>query len=317
MPRKLLIVYNAESSRYELVQKEVVEPARKLAGWLVGKYVVTADGFEQDLTKLMRVLADGDLVVAAGGDGTATMVANCIMRSGKDVTLAVLGYGNFNDLAKTLKTRRMQRKGDRTEGGIAEVAEAFKAGKVQEIWPLEVKVNGKHWRYAICYLTLGLFAESTEVFDEEKVRRQLQQGRRSLVFSWWNLVKWYFKNRHQRVFVPEFTLNGRKMPTDVTDYLAVNGPHMAGMMRGGNWYLEPKEFASGVGRLSSFWRLSSLMMKSILRQVPVASTEGDVLEFVRPGSVEAQAEGEYQKLENVQKIEVRKATKALKVIKLK
>lgn len=316
MPRKLLIIYNSESSRYELVQKEVIEPARNLAGWMVGKYVVTAEGFEEDLAKLMRVLSDGDLVVAAGGDGTATMVANCIMRSEKDVTLGVLGYGNFNDLAKTLKTRRARWKGDRIEGGIAEVTEAFKAGKVREIWPLDVRVNGKHWRYAICYLTLGLFAESTEVFDKAEVRKQLQQGRRSLIFSWWNLVKWYFANRHQRVFLPEFTLNGQKMSTDVTDYLAVNGPHIAGMMRGGNWYLQPKEFASGVGRLSNFWRLSALMLKSILRQVPVASTEGDVLEFVQPGSVEAQAEGEYQKLENVKKIEVRKAEKALKVIKL-
>ena len=49
-------------------------------------------------------------------------------------------------------------------------------------------------------------------------------------------------------------------------------------------------------------------------RVPGAETKGDVLEFVKPATVEIQAEGEYRVFRNVKKIEIRKAEKWLKVV---
>lgn len=316
MPRKLIVVYNPQSSRRGLVQEEVIAPARKLAGWMVGKYRVTTASLEENARALMKILSDGDLVIAAGGDGTATVAANAVMWSQKKVTFSTLGYGNFNDLTYVLGTRRPVRRQGELVGGIAEIVAAFEAGKTTEIWPLEIIVNDKQWRYALCYVTMGLFAESTEVFDETKVRQKLQSGKRTPVFSWRTLARWYFQNRKKRVFVPEFRLNGEKMPTDVTDYVAVNGARMAGVMRGGDWYLDPKHFGRAMGKLKSFWRLFSLMAKSILRRIPTVMVERDVLEFTKPGSIEVQAEGEYQRLSEVKKIEVSKAERPLLVVKL-
>ncbi len=516
MLKKLIVVYNPRSSKHAAVAREVLAPARKLSGWLVGKYEARAMGLHENADELAKILNDGDLVVAAGGDGTAAMTANAVMRSGKDVVLGVLGYGNFNDLARMLKAKRAVEYGGEFVGGVTEIAERYSAGKVKEIYPLEVKVDGEHWRYAPCYLSLGLFAESTAVFDEPKVREKLKTGKKSLIFSVWTLAKWYFRNR-KREFLPEgkmvpvrdvvevsaeveaeeevglkeepkkveikdekskqkeekpekapavkkkevkagapekkeakpktrvkvpkkvdasleqefeivkteqdaerkkfkkllraakkqqllemkagarekmleagvqtkaklvvakagaqTKLLNVKMKTQdrvaawsekacekqkheqeapeiiiegaeaverrkktksekknvacatekdvskqikegATDYIAVNGPTLAKMMRGGKYYRKPGEFRSATVRLSSFWRLVGFMMRSILIRVPGRRTRGDIIKFKQRGNVMIQAEGEYETLEGVKKIEVRKAKRGLKVVEM-
>ena len=202
MLKKLIVVYNPRSSHHQAIEREVLAPVRKLQGWLVGKYEVKSESLEENARALAELLHDGDLVITAGGDGTATMATNGIMLSKKDVTLGVLGYGNFDDMARMLKTKRPVEYGGEYVGGVSEIVEKFEAGKTTEIYPLEAKVDGKHWRYAPCYLTVGLLAESTAVFDEEKVRKKLKTGKKGLGFSVWQLMKWYFRH-HGEEFLPE------------------------------------------------------------------------------------------------------------------
>lgn len=305
--KKILVVYNPRSSNYQAVADEVLTQARNLKGYLVGKYEVKQKSVIENAEILAKLVGDGDLVVAAGGDGTATMVVNGVLMSGKDATLAVLGYGNFNDMAKTLGTKGV---------GLDGVVEGFEKDKVKEVYPLEVKVDEKLWRYVPCYVTMGLFAESTAVFDDKKVREKLMKKRPNKIFSWVTLAKWYFKNHRRKDFLPEFSLNGQLMPGGTTDYVGMNASRMAGVMKGKDWLFRAEVFASATAELGKFGNLVSLMTKSILRQTPVVETEGDVLEFLEPGSVELHSEGEYERMENVKKIEVRKAGKCLKVVKL-
>ncbi len=205
MLKKLVIVYNSRSSKHEALEAEVLAPARKLKGWLVGKYEMLPTHVRDNAERLAKTLHDGDLVIVAGGDGTASVAVNGIMLSGKDVTLGVLGYGNFNDVARMLKAKQPVKYGDEYIGGVSEIVERFEAGKVKEIYPLEAVVDGEHWRYAPCYITLGMFAESTAVFDQVKVRGHLQDGRRHRIYSIGALAVWYFKNR-KRGFLPEMEL---------------------------------------------------------------------------------------------------------------
>lgn len=514
MLKKLIVVYNPRSSKHAAVAKEVLAPARKLSGWLVGKYEVKAMRLHENADELAKILSDGDLVVAAGGDGTASMAVNGVMRSGKDVALGVLGYGNFNDFARMLKSKRAVEYGGEYVGGVTEIVERYEAGKTKEIYPLEVKVDGKHWRYAPCYVSLGLFAESTAVFDEPKVREKLKTGKKHLLFSIFTLAKWYFRNR-KREFLPEGKLKEVRHATGVTveasdvpkvaetaqeeigkkdvkekkevaaeerkavftvseeepkkktkvknkkkadvgskrksstvkatrnaeqselaaveaekraeqkkfkkllktarkqqllemrtgaqakmlqagtqtkaklavagveaktkllnvrikaqdkvvglgekkvrekktvempeiiiegaevverrkskknvacavekeeknrfkrgatDYIAVNGPTLAKLMRGGRYYKKPLEFRSTTVRLGGFWRLVGFMACSVLLRVPGKKTRGDIIKFRQRGNVMIQAEGEYEMLEGVKKVEVRKAKKGLKVV---
>jgi len=256
--------------------------------------------------------------VAAGGDGTATIALNGAMLSGaKDVKLGVLGYGNFNDMARTLGLSRLRE--------IVAVADCKDSpccrdcpcnGRVGEAWGLECLVNGKHWRWGMCYFTVGLFAESTAIFDQKDNRRELRTGRRGMLFSIWELAKWYFKHRKQR-FLADFTLEKgeeKKHFVDMTDYVAINGVSMAKLMRGGRWFLSEGEFLSETRSLKSFWNLTRLMVRSVLVRVPGKETRGDVLRFDEPAKVMIQAEGEYKKFDGVRTIEVRKARRPVKVV---
>ena len=165
MLHKLVVVYNPNSSHHVAIEREVLAPVRKLSGWLVGKYEVGMLDVGGNADKLAKIIDDGDLVIAAGGDGTATLAANAVMRAGKDVTLGVLGYGNFNDFARMLRTKHAVPYGDEYVGGVTEIVEKFARGEVTEIYPLEVLVDGEHWRYAPCNVTVGMFAASTAVFE--------------------------------------------------------------------------------------------------------------------------------------------------------
>lgn len=305
--QRILIIYNSRSSRFKDVSAEILEvlnnPARMqemgLAGMMVGKYEVEKTNVDENAKKLSKIIKDDDLLLAVGGDATAVIAANGILLSNKDAKLAVLPYGNFNDLARTLGTKKLK--------------DVF-CGKEQKLYPLEIVIDGKHWRYATCYATIGMTAASVEIFDNAKVRKKLQKGSKHSWRSYLQLASWYFKNRHKRVFLPEFKLNGVLQSKKITDYAAVNGRSMARVMKGGVWFLDKKVFRREVGKLANFWNLFVLMAKSILVRVPGKMITGDKIEFVNPATFEIQAEGEYKIFENVSEIEIRKAEKCLKVI---
>lgn len=304
--RRLLVCYNPRSSHHAAIADEVLAVVRSLPGWMVGRYEVRPTTFEDNVKNIVQLLNDGDLVVAAGGDGTAAIVINSIMQSNKDVALGALGYGNFNDIATML---------GRVHGrlGVMDIIQKFSGDEVGQIFPLEIKINGKHWRYAPSYMTIGMFAESTEVFESEKVRKKLRTGRKSRVFSILQLAKWYF-GKGKRSRLPGGSLNGMAWAKGTTDYIALNGATMAAVMKGGNYYLRPEGFISGTARLGNFFRLAKFMLTSMAERVPGEVSKKDVLEFTKPSEVELHAEGEYEKMSGVLKIEVGKTGKGVKVV---
>ena len=299
--QRLLIVYNPRSSRFIDVEKEVLNKAKKLKGYMVGKYEVEPTDVDKNAAKFSKLIKDGDLVLAAGGDATGIIASNGIIKSGKDATLAVLPYGNFNDLARTLGTKTFE-----------DVFE--KENKVKNLYPLEIYVDGKFFRYATCYVTIGMTAEVCEIFDEPKFRKKMQKGSKSSWRSYIALSKWYFKNRHKRVFIPPFTINGKPAEKKASDYCALSGKSMCRVMKGGDDYLKPKVFRSMNRKLTSFPRLFVLMLKAIFVRTPGEDTTGDVLEFLEPATVELQAEGEYRVFKDIKKIEIKKGDKCLKVV---
>lgn len=307
--KRVMVVYNPRSSQFGRVREEVLSEANKLKGWMVGKFEVLDTDVDHNASRLAKVLNDGDLVVAAGGDGTATIAMNGIMTSkAEDVKFGVLGYGNFNDMARTFGTKSMEE--------IIMIAEGKGEGKIKEAWGLECFVNDRHYRWGMCYFTIGLFAEACAVFDQKDNRRQLRTGKKSLFYSIWLLAKWYMKNRKKH-FLPNFTLERKEDQReckDMTDYVAMNGTSMARVMKGKKWLFEKESF-SGVARsLRSLWKLGKLMAPSIFTKVPGKETNGDILDFNREGTVMIQAEGEYTKIRGVKKIEIRKAQRSIKVV---
>lgn len=283
---RVVVVYNRRSSKYKKVEQEVIDPLRKLPGIMLGKYEVQPTNVDENAKLIARILKDEDVIISAGGDGTASIALNGAIRSKKRVKFFAVGYGNFNDTANSVKN--------------------LKSGT--KIYPLEIKVNNEIYRYAISYFTMGMFAESTKIFDEKKTRKHLRKGQGSLIYSMLQLFRWYLRNR-KKEFIPQCILNGKKMK--ITDYIALNGKHMARLMKGGRWYLMKRSFSSSGVNLRSFWSLIVFMTRSVFRVVPGVRTREDVIEFEKYAEVELQIEGEYKRFTDVEKIEVKKIEKSL------
>ena len=302
--KRLILVLNPRSSNYERVNREVVEKVRRLKGVSVGRFEIAPKNVDANAKRLAKFLMDGDLVISAGGDGTTSVAVNGILGSeARNVRLGVLGYGNYNDAARSF--------------GELKLDEILRT-KPQKVWPLELSIDGKHWRYGMCYFTLGMFAESCAVYDEPKTRKALQKkGRRGMLFNVKTLAKWWFREKKQK-FLPEFMLgnsSGEFVPSNgASDYMAVNGASVAKMMKGGKWFKDEQYFLSSFGKLTKFGKLVKFMMRSIMKRVPGIESDYDRLDFVEPANVMIQAEGEYMKFENVRRIEVGKSKKALLVV---
>lgn len=308
--RRVILVYNPRSSKAIYTKDAVMGPLREIPGIMFGKYEVKPTDVDDNAAELSKILVDGDIVIAAGGDGTATIGLNGCMLSNKAVRFTAVPFGNFNDMARTLK---------RASG--------------KELYPLEATIDGKHYRYAACYFTIGMFAESTEIFDAEKTRKKLRKGNKGIGFSIRTLMKWYFKNK-RRTFIPPFKYTSTIKTYDrngvfqvrvkimddeetkgISDYLAVNGVSVAKMMKGGKkFFLHKSDFLSTTGKLNKFFKLVPFMMKSILFKVPADITTEDVITFPDYGDVEIQAEGEYKKLKHVGKIIISKAENPIKIL---
>ena len=337
--KRLFIVYNPRSSRFSDVKKEVLNRQKDLRGYLVGKYEVEKTDVDKNAAKFAKLLKDGDFVIAAGGDATGVIAVNAILKSEKDVTLAVLPFGNFNDLSRTLGTKTLDDVLKSCESATNEQFEVVRdngsdlaseprndgrersgpkiarsSAYSNKFYPLEIYVDGNFFRYATCYITIGMMGEAVKLYDSPSVRKKLKTNFGRKISSYTSLASWYFKNRHKKIFLSEFKLNGKLQPKKTSDYAAINGKYMARVMKGGDYYKKPKTFLHETDRLTNFWHLFKLMAKSILSHIPGTITEGDILEFLEPSSIEIQAEGEYKTFDNVKKIEIRKSEKCLKVI---
>ena len=324
---RLIVVYNPRSSRFADVQKNVLDRIHALKGFTIGKYEIAPTNLDDNITKLAKILRDGDLLLSAGGDATGVICANAIIKSKKDVVLSVLPFGNFNDLARTLGTKSFDDifRQESAHGRVAElggpprslsdVGEDARSGPAQRtLYPLEIIIDGKLFRYATCYVTIGMTAAAVSLYDSPKMRAKLKTNFGRKISSYTNLTSWYFKNRHKQVFLPEFKLNGKLMPVKTTDYAAVNGRSMARVMKGGEDFLNPTHFRSETDRLANFFRLFKLMSRSIFSRIPGTTTTGDKIEFVKPATFTLQAEGESKVFENVKEVEIKKGEKCLKVI---
>ena len=298
---RLILVYNPNSSNYRRVKKDILDIREDIfKDYKLDEYTIKKIGFENNVKNLKEIIKDGDLLLAAGGDATAAITANAIMESEKDATLGVLPYGNFNDLARTLGTMKLK--------------DLDLSSKPIKLYPLSIFVDDNFWRFATCYVTIGMTAEAVELFDEPKFRKYMQKGHKSSWRSYLELAKWYFKNRRKKVFLPEFTINGKETVKKASDYAALSGKSMCRVMKGGEDFKKSEVFRSKALKTISFPRLFVLMARSILHRTPGDETRGDVLEFKAPATVELQAEGEYKTFENINRIEVRKGNRCLKVI---
>lgn len=298
--KRLVIVYNSHSSKYSRVKKEILDQLTE--GTWTPYEIDTKLDVDGNAKEMVKFIKPGDRIISAGGDGTAIICANAILQSGiTDCELGVLPYGNFNDMARCF-------------GGLNLVDITGPATKTEKVYPLEIKIDGKHRRYGVCYFTIGLLAESTEIFDHSKIRSRLRRSKKSISYSLYKLVGWYVRNSRHRFMPESFTVNGVEMH-DKSDYAVVNGTSAAGVLRNRKrFYLDKAEFMSHSVNLRSFLTLVGFISRSVFWQIPGKTTRREVIEFQEPATVEIQGEGEYFRVEVQKTIEFVKPDKTINMI---
>ena len=282
---RVILVCNRKSTGYKRVEKEVVMPLRefilKQKGITFLRFDVESPTLEENAKRLANLIGDGDVVLVAGGDGTAGIGVNGIMQSGKAAKFYVIPYGNFNDIIQILRTNSGKR-----------------------VYPIEALIDGKHFRYALAYFTIGMMAESTKIFDDEKVRRKLRKSKFNLIFSLKTLLMWFFVNRKKDYI----TIDGQKY----SDILVVNGKNVARLMKGGEYYLG-ETFLYTEQRLNNFFAMVFFMLQAMFSGIPGRKLKEKMIHFEEKQRIFIQSEGEYKDLV-VQEISFLKSDKTIEIL---
>lgn len=285
MRTRVILVCNRKSTGYKRVEKEVVTPLREFIlqqkGITFLRFDVESPTLEENAKRLANLIGDGDVVLVAGGDGTAGIGVNGIMQSGKDAKFYVIPYGNFNDIIQILRSN---------------------SGK--KVYPIEALMDGKHFRYALAYFTIGMMAESTKIFDDEKVRRKLRKSKFNLIFSLKTLLMWFFVNRKKDYI----TIDGQKY----SDILVVNGKNVARLMKGGEYYLG-ETFLYTEQRLNNFFAMVFFMLQAMFSGIPGKKLKNKRIRFEEKQRIFIQSEGEYKDLV-VQEISFLKSKKSIEIL---
>ena len=301
MRKRVVLVYNPHSSHYKKIEKRVLKPAKDLTNFSVYEFEVEKIAIEENIKALASILKDGDLVVAIGGDGTATMALNAILSSNrKMMCFGVLGFGNFNDVAASIGNNDFE-----------ELINKYGADEVHEVWPLECYLDGKLWRYGMCYFTIGMMAESCSTFEAPRIRRRLKSGGRRIWYSAWKLFGWWRKNREREFLPNEFILNQKKVKNR-SDILILNGRRMAHFIKGGPYFAKPDEIKWFSGDMRSLWGIFSFMLRSMILGMPGRYSERISVEFNEKSDVAIQGEGEMIET-NIRTIEIVKSRKSVMV----
>lgn len=282
---RVILVCNRKSTGYKRVEKEVVTTLREFIlqqkGITFLRFDVESPTLEENAKRLANLIGDGDVVLVAGGDGTAGIGVNGIMQSGKDAKFYVIPYGNFNDIIQILRPN---------------------SGK--KVYPIEALIDGKHFRYALAYFTVGMMAESTKIFDDEKVRRKLRKSKFNLIFSLKTLLMWFFVNRKKDYI----TIDGQKY----SDILVVNGKNVARLMKGGEYYLG-ETFLYTEQRLNNFFAMVFFMLQAMFSGIPGRKLKEKTIHFEEKQRIFIQSEGEYKDLV-VQEISFLKSKKSIEIL---
>ena len=282
---RVILVCNWKSTGYKRVEKEVVTTLREFIlqqkGITFLRFDVESPTLEENAKRLANLIGDGDVVLVAGGDGTAGIGVNGIMQSGKDAKFYVIPYGNFNDIIQILRSN---------------------SGK--KVFPIEALIDGKHFRYALAYFTVGMMAESTKIFDDEKVRRKLRKSKFNLIFSLKTLLMWFFVNRKKDYI----TIDGQKY----SDILVVNGKNVARLMKGGDYYLG-ENFLYTEQRLNNLFAMVFFMLQAMFSGIPGRKLKEKTIHFEEKQRIFIQSEGEYKDLV-VQEISFLKSKKSIEIL---
>ena len=163
--RRILIVHSSHSTRanrYDLVRRDLAKLA-SARGWGLNEIMLDNLPYYAAVKKVFSELADGDLVVAAGGDGIAQVSFNAVYfaKSKPNIIFTTIPLGNGNDISRAFNGRR------RSAGAIL-------SQPVTDFYPLNVAADGKIVLTVASYVTFGATTVLVDYLNRENGRRARQ-----------------------------------------------------------------------------------------------------------------------------------------------
>lgn len=298
--RKLVIVQNPYSTRHREVQAGVFD--RLDAAGITYDTITTRFSQAKDNIKdLADRLPDDAHIISAAGDGTSTQVVNAGLRAEfDDAVYSFIGYGNCNDLARGERNPLAVLQGDH---------------HTVTHQPLSVEVNGKLWRYAPGYMTLGLTALIASGFASTASRERMRHTppHTKLVRSMGQVATTYL--RAHDTYLPPFTTNLSTIEqTNLTDVMMINSQCMGRVIRSSIDYPQTDFFGYYQADFSSGWKNIPFACSAIAGHTPAEKITNITLNFREPATILAQTEGEHAELQGVSTIRAYKdPAKAIQV----
>ena len=285
MYERLIVVTNPDATGAKRVKSEVLAPLND-AGITHEVFETPEPGFDANVSALRSNLRDGDRIIVAAGDGTASQVINAVVQNGlKYSEVAPLPYGGFVDLA----SKRAK---------VMDVAS--EKAETEYRFPMTVDVNRDFWRYSPGYTTLGFTALAASSFANPESRQRLKRMPKSLrrLAQVAQLGEQYFAHRNQSL--PAFQMDKSGLVHQaVTDILVANNRRMGGIIGLADDHGEQLDFgvvATDVSKILPNIRFGLMALRS---EAPHEHHTDFLVRFKEPSEVPVQTEGEFTLLKNV------------------
>ena len=311
---RILAVYNEYSTRAHLADQGVRRPLEDLglSKGQVESHILRFPRVEDNIADLSELIREGDTILSVGGDGTYHTVGNAALRAALEgVRVGLVGYGNFNDGARTF---------NQLEDLRNPLPLLDQNARTVDVHPIETMIDNELWRQAFLYMSIGRTAELAAIFNDPEVRSSLLSGESSMVKNFRRLISEYFRTRNDG-YIPPFCHLGDDdtVHSNVTDVVNVNGPIMARFARSGKDMHKTDAYIQSCLDISRLYPNLPFILKSLLGCMPGREIESDTMKFVDLSVVPLQADGESDRRKGVGTIRLQKTpgAPALQVITAK
>lgn len=305
-PERLVIIHNPNSTRARRVGREVFDVLDS-AEVKYTPFATKSPEAEDNIDEMRDFIRDGDRIVVAAGDGTSMQAVNAVVREGhKESALGFLPFGNFRDLASVHPLR--------TADLIPSVGGSPLS--IETLQPLTLDVNGEYRRDIPSYLTMGWTALAASQFGSQESRERMKSAPESfkLLNSLWQLGGNYLAHRGE--FLPPFHTSLSPLVQEaVSDVMAVNSPRVGRIVRFPLPFGSMDEFGFRQINVFSLREAIPFGLKALASRADTELIKDIDIVFESPSDVPIQTEGEFEYLEGISSLSIRKdPTRAVKVL---
>ena len=213
--KRIVVVFSHHSTkakRYQQVRDRLVATGHELS-WGLREVCLDNIPYHQVIERLSPELLDGDLIIAAGGDGIAQVTFQAVYQANRAIVYGTIPLGNGNDISRALNGRHRS-------------ARAILNQSVVDYHPLNIVVDGKLTFSLASYVTFGATTVLVDCLNQTPIRRARRTLRRlspaaSLPLNQLGKIS----RQIDRLEFPDFYRDGRLMRDDSIGFFTISAAH--------------------------------------------------------------------------------------------